>query len=77
NPVESVTYYVSDDKKSWTKIGTVESYDLEPVEVLGSWLLLDFKFVPLNPVSGRYVKFEVANTGFIWISEACVYSYDE
>ncbi len=75
--LESVTYYVSDDEKSWTKVGTAQSYDREPFERQNGWTLFDFKYAPAEPVSGRYVRFDIAVAGAVWIGEICVYTYDE
>lgn len=76
--IESVTYYVSEDGKKWTQAGeTAHCYQQVPEASLDSWLLYSFRVSLKEPVSGRYVKAAIENSGYIWISEIAVYTYDE
>ncbi len=76
--LESVTYYVSDDGVDWTRAGdTVYAYMLEFESTYGGWSRYDFRCVPKAPMSGRYVKAVIENGGWMWISEFCVYTYDD
>lgn len=76
--MEAVTFYVSDDGRNWTQAGdTVESYKLDVKETIGEWQLYEFRTVTREAVSGRYVKAALENSGWLWISEICVYTYDE
>ena len=76
--IESVTYYVSEDGKKWTQAGeTAHCYQQVPEASLDSWLLYSFRVSLKEPVSGRYVKAAIENSGYIWMSEIAVYTYDE
>ena len=76
--IESVTYYVSDDGKKWTQAGqTAHCYQQVPEAESGSWLLYSFRVSLKESVSGRYVKAVIDNSGYMWISEIAVYTYDE
>ncbi len=76
--MEAVTFYVSDDGKNWTQAGDkIESYTLDVKETSGDWMLYEFKVVTREAASGRYVKAALENSGWLWISEICVYTYDE
>ena len=76
--IESVTYYVSSDGSAWTQAGdTVRAYMQEYEDSNDSWQRYDFRCVPAAPLSGRYVKAVIENSGWMWISEFCVYTYDE
>ena len=76
--IESVTYFVSEDGENWTQAGdTVRAYALEFVENSDLWSLYDFRCVSSKPMRGRYVKAVIENSGWMWISEFCVYTYDD
>ena len=76
--IESVTYYVSDDGEKWSQTGqTAHCYQQIPEAEYGSWLMYSFRVSLKEPVSGRYVKAVIENSGYMWISEIAVYTYDE
>ena len=68
----------SEDGKKWTQAGeTAHCYQQVPEASLDSWLLYSFRVSLKEPVSGRYVKAAIENSGYIWISEIAVYTYDD
>lgn len=73
---ESVTYYVSDDQKVWTKAGAMQTYQAVPLETQNGWTLMDYRYIPEKAVSGRFIKFEIALSGPLWLSEICAFTYE-
>ncbi|HPE94832.1 MAG TPA: discoidin domain-containing protein [Bacillota bacterium] len=71
-------YYVSDDKREWTQIGTVSGDDVKKTPSDATWMEYSYLLELEEAVSARYVRFVVSGPemNFAWVHELCVWKYE-
>ncbi len=76
---DTAVYSVSDDKKTWTEIGTVTGDGMIKEPAWDVWNTYTFPLYLEESVSGRYVKIVLtgSNMNFAWAHEIGVWTYEK
>jgi len=71
-------YYVSNDRRSWELIGTVEGDGITVTPSYESWLEYSYPLELDESISARYVRFNVSGGGmnYAWAHEIAVWKYE-